>query len=279
VPVLLSTTVVQDEHGQFVMTRSSLLDIAERKQAEARIQGLNDTLSQRATELEATNHELEAFSYSVSHDLRAPLRSIDGFSQALLEDCAEKLDEESKLHLRYVREAAQDMAELIDGLLTLSRVTRSELRREPVDLSVVARTVLAGLGRHDPERRVEIVIAPGVAVRADPQLVAIALDNLLGNAWKFTARSAAPRIELGVQHAGAEVIYFVRDNGAGFDMAYRDKLFGVFQRLHSEVEYPGTGIGLATVARIVERHGGRIWAEGTLGDGATFYFTLTERHA
>ncbi|HEU4731505.1 MAG TPA: ATP-binding protein, partial [Kofleriaceae bacterium] len=168
---------------------------------------------------------------------------------------------------------------LIDDLLTLSRVTRSELRRDRVDLSALAHTLVAALQRSEPARHVEIVIAPGIVADADPQLTAIALDNLLGNAWKFTSKRADARIEVGVTSAGGVPAYFVRDNGAGFDMAYRDKLFGVFQRLHPESEYPGTGIGLATVARIAHRHRGRVWADGKPGEGATFYFTLQEPHA
>jgi PAS domain S-box-containing protein len=245
-------------------------DITERKQAIAE-------LSAAKAAAEDANRELESFSYSVAHDLRTPLRAIDGFSQALAEDYGDRLDAEGRRYLARVRDSAQRMAELIDDLLTLSRVTRSELRRERVDLSALAHTVLAALQRLDPERRVEIVIAPGLVTDADPHLAAIALDNLLGNAWKFTAKRSDARIELGETICDGIVAYHVRDNGAGFDMAYRDKLFGVFQRLHSEAEFPGTGIGLATVARIAQRHRGRIWAEGALGAGATFYLTLTEQ--
>jgi len=245
-------------------------DITERKQAIAE-------LSAAKAATDDANRELESFSYSVAHDLRTPLRAIDGFSQALAEDYGDRLDAEGRRYLARVRDSAQRMAELIDDLLTLSRVTRSELRRDRVDLSALAHTVLATLQRLDPERRVEIAIAPGLATDADPHLAAIALDNLLGNAWKFTAKRSDARIELGETICDGVAAYYVRDNGAGFDMAYRDKLFGVFQRLHSEAEFPGTGIGLATVARIAKRHRGRIWAEGAPGAGATFYFTLTEQ--
>ncbi|HEX8107435.1 MAG TPA: PAS domain-containing protein [Kofleriaceae bacterium] len=245
-------------------------DITERKQAIAELSAAKSTA-------EDANRELESFSYSVAHDLRTPLRAIDGFSQALAEDYGDRLDAEGRRYLARVRESAQRMAELIDDLLTLSRVTRSELRRDRVDLSALAHTVLATLQRLDPERRVEVVIAPGLVVDADPHLAAIMLDNLLGNAWKFTAKRGDARIEVGQTICDGIVAYYVRDNGAGFDMAYRDKLFGVFQRLHPEAEFPGTGIGLATVARIAQRHRGRIWAEGTPGAGATFYFTLTEQ--
>jgi PAS domain S-box-containing protein len=247
-------------------------DITERKQATAE-------LSAAKAATDDANRELESFSYSVAHDLRTPLRAIDGFSQALTEDYGDRLDVEGRRYLARVRQSAQRMAELIDDLLTLSRVTRSELRRERVDLSALAHTVLGTLQRLEPERRVEVVIAPALITHADPQLAAIALDNLLGNAWKFTSKRADARIELGQTTRDGAAAYFVRDNGAGFDMTYGDKLFGVFQRLHPETEFPGTGIGLATVARITQRHRGRIWADGRPGAGATFYFTLMESHA
>jgi PAS domain S-box-containing protein len=247
-------------------------DITEHKQATA-------ALSAAKSAAEDANRELESFSYSVAHDLRTPLRAIDGFSLALAEDYGDRLDPEGKRYLARIRDSAQRMAALIDDLLTLSRVTRSELHRARVDLSALAHTVLGTLQRLEPERRVEVVIAAGLVAEADPQLAAIALDNLLGNAWKFTSKSGAARIELGQAAVDGVVAYFVRDNGAGFDMAYRDKLFGVFQRLHPETEFPGTGIGLATVARITQRHRGRIWADARPGAGATFYFTLTESHA
>jgi PAS domain S-box-containing protein len=247
-------------------------DITERKQAILE-------LSAAKAAAEEANRELEAFSYSVAHDLRTPLRAIDGFSLALVEDYGERLDAEGRRHLIRVREAAQRMAELIDDLLTLSRVTRSELRRDRVDLSAIAYTVLGTLQRLEPARQVDVVIAPGLVAQADPQLTAIALDNLLGNAWKFTSKRSNARIEIGQTVSDGVTAYFIRDNGAGFDMTYRDKLFGVFQRLHPEAEFPGTGIGLATVARITQRHHGRVWADGLPGAGATFYFTLTESHA
>src|SRR5579859_420757 len=278
VPVLVSATAVRDEHGQFVMARSSLLDIADRKQAEARIQALNEILSLRATELEATNQELEAFSYSVSHDLRAPLRSIDGFSLALVEDYSAQLSGQALDYLQRVRQAAQRMATLIDDLLDLSRVTRSELRLDQVDLTALARGVADELQQAEPERRATIVIAPDLTARGDPRLLRIVLTNLLGNAWKFTTLRDQPRIEVGALGADQERTFFVRDNGAGFDMAYVQRLFGAFQRLHDQNKFPGTGIGLATVQRIVHRHGGKVWAEGQLDQGATFYFSLGHRH-
>jgi light-regulated signal transduction histidine kinase (bacteriophytochrome) len=239
----------------------------------ARLIAMNETLRQARAAVEAANLELEAFSYSVAHDLRAPLRGVDGFSQALLEDYADKLTDEGLGYLRHLRESAQQMGRLIDDLLTLSRVTRSELVREPVDLSALAHNVAAHLQRAQPNRRVEIVIADGLVGEGDARLLRIALENLLGNAWKFTAKRAESRIEVGATTNG-ECAYFVRDNGAGFDTAYASKLFGAFQRLHSTDEFEGTGIGLATVQRIINRHGGRIWATGEVDRGATFYFTL-----
>jgi DNA-binding response OmpR family regulator len=226
-----------------------------------------------AEELKLKNDELESFSYSVAHDLRAPLRSIDGFSLALLEDCGSQLDDAGRQHLRYVRESAQHMARLIDDLLALSRVTRSELDRSPTDISALARKVASRLCRADAGRSVDLVIADGLFADCDHRLLSVALENLIGNAWKFTGRRSDARIEVGTM-AKTPPVFFVRDNGAGFDMAYAAKLFGVFQRLHSAKEYEGTGIGLATVQRIVRRHGGRIWAESGIGEGATFFFTL-----
>ena len=236
-------------------------------------------IAERTAQLELANGELEAFSYSVAHDLRAPLRSIDGFSQALLEDCADKLDAEGKKYLQHVRESAQQMARLIDDLLALSRVTRSQLHRERVDLTALARAVLSRLQRDAPERKAELVVSDGLVANGDRQLLGIVLENLIGNAWKFTGKSSQARIQFGAQVNRGCRRYFVRDNGAGFNMAYADKLFGVFRRLHSAAEFEGTGVGLATVQRIVRRHGGRVWAEGEVGRGATFFFTLEEEEA
>jgi DNA-binding response OmpR family regulator len=226
-----------------------------------------------AEELERKNKELEAFSYSVSHDLRAPLRSIDGFSQTLLQE-QEKLSQRGQDHLRRVRAAAQRMGELIDDLLLLSRVSRAELTRRLADLSEIARAAAAELRNKDPEREVELLIQDGLVVDADPRLMRVALDNLLGNAWKFTARIEHARIEVAAEQRQVGTVYLVRDNGVGFEMHYVDRLFRPFQRLHSEAEFPGTGIGLATVQRIIDRHGGRVWAEGAVGRGATVYFTV-----
>jgi len=228
---------------------------------------------------EAANRELEAFSYSVAHDLRAPLRAIDGFSQALYEDYGDRLDAEGHRMLQRVREQAQHMARLIDDLLALSRVTRHELAPEDVDLGELARNAVAQLQRLDADRSVDIDVSASLSTRADARMLAIVFDNLLGNAWKFTSKTVAARIEVGQLHKNGERVFFVRDNGAGFDPQYTHKLFGVFQRLHTETEFPGTGIGLATVARIILRHRGRVWATGDPGKGATFFFTLGEPEA
>jgi PAS domain S-box-containing protein len=243
----------------------------------------DDTTEQREAALalkmakepaEAAMQELEAFSYSVAHDLRAPLRAIDGFSHALEEDLGGTLEAESKDHLERVRSAAQHMALLIDGLLGLSRLTRGELARERVDLTRIARQAAARLRDEAPDRQVDLVVQDGLEVEGDARLLTAAMDNLLGNAWKFTAKCAKPRIEVGRRTEGGGSVFFVRDNGAGFEQAYAHKLFGAFQRLHSTTEFEGSGIGLATVQRIVRRHGGRVWAQGEKDRGATFYFTL-----
>lgn len=249
-------------------------DITVRVEMEGRIRTLNEGLERRAVALAAANKELEAFSYSVSHDLRAPLRSIDGFSAALLEDCGDRLDEQGKHYLRNVRESAQHMAHLIDGLLTLSGVTRQDLRWARVDLTALARKVIERLRSAQPDRPVECVIAGGLKAEGDAPLLELALGNLLSNAWKFTGKRDQGRIEFGEQEDGDRKVFFVRDNGAGFDMNYAAKLFAVFQRLHAAAEFEGTGVGLATVERVIHRHGGHVWAEGTVGSGATFYFTL-----
>ena len=242
-------------------------DITERKRAE-------EALHRRTAQLEATNKELEAFAYSVSHDLRAPLRSIDGFSLALLEDYEDELDEMGQDFLRRVRAASQRMAELIEDLLHLSRITRRELSREKVDLSVLVEVIAEELQQREPERRVEFAIEHQVFADGDAGLLQAALENLLGNAWKFTDHREHARIEFGCTRIDGQRACFVRDNGAGFDPAYADRLFSPFQRLHSADEFEGTGIGLATVQRIIHRHGGRVWAEGAVDEGATFYFTL-----
>ncbi|MBI2222305.1 MAG: response regulator [Acidobacteria bacterium] len=225
-------------------------------------------------QLERKNRELEAFSYSVSHDLRAPLRSIDGFSQALLEDCAHTLNSKSRDYLQRVRSAAQRMGELIDDLLELSRVGRAAIHRSRTNISEIARAVVSELRKREPERRVEIEIQDALLADVDNGLMRVVLENLLGNAWKFTANVPQPRVQLLSERTANGPAFVVRDNGAGFDMAYVEKLFRPFQRLHSATEFPGTGIGLATVHRVVDRHGGRVWAQGAVGGGAAIYFTI-----
>ncbi len=247
---------------------------ARMEQMEAEIFQSSQKVQTANQQLKAANQELEAFSYSVSHDLRAPLRAIDGFSQALLEDYPDKLDEQGRNYLARVRAATQRMAELIDDMLQLSRVTRAEMRQETVDLSALADSVVADLRRTEPQRQVEVTIQSGLQAEGDAKLLRIALVNLLSNAWKFTGRQPSARIEFGEVINGTERAFYVRDNGVGFDMAYVDKLFGAFQRLHAMSEFPGTGIGLATVQRIINRHGGSVRAEAAVNQGATFFFAL-----
>jgi PAS domain S-box-containing protein len=274
--VVLETSAVPffDGEGALVGYRGIDRDVTERHRAEEAIRTINAELEERVrrrtAELETAYHELESFSYSVSHDLRAPLRTIDGFSRALLEDYGERLEEEGRGCLERVRSATRRMGLLIDDLLSLSRVTRQEMRQELVDLSALAEDIAADLVTTHGER-VELRVEPGLQVQGDPKLLRLALWNLLENAWKFTRDRAPGHVELGRLPAGP---FFVRDDGAGFDMAYAHKLFTPFQRLHAPEDFPGTGIGLAIVQRVVRRHGGRIWAEATLGAGAAFFFTL-----
>jgi signal transduction histidine kinase len=236
---------------------------------------LEQRVEQRTRELEASNKELEAFSYSVSHDLRAPLRTIDGFSLALHEDFSERLDETGRDYISRVRNGVQRMGTLIDALLQLSRVTRSDIQRERIDLSQLATLVFNEIRAADPERAISWEAQSDVMAQADPRLIRVALENLIGNAWKFTAKTPEARISFGSSPRDGQTVYFIRDNGAGFDMQYVDRLFTAFQRLHGEREFTGSGIGLATVSRIIRRHHGSIWAEGSPGEGATFFFTLT----
>ncbi|MCP4244827.1 MAG: hypothetical protein GY772_30160, partial [bacterium] len=233
-----------------------------------------EALRRRTAQLEAANVELDAFVYSISHDLRAPLRGLAGFSQALMEDYADKLDGDALDYLTRISRASQRMGQMIDDLLTLSRATRGELRWEQVDLSVLATTIVAELDEHNPDRQVSCEIAPQVIAQGDPRVLRIVLENLLHNAWKFTSKHDRATIVFGTQRLDGDTVYFVRDDGAGYDMTYVDKLFGIFQRLHAMTEFEGTGIGLAMVSRLIHRHGGRVWAEGAVEQGATFSFTL-----
>lgn len=247
---------------------------AARAELLADVQRKNEELKHANAELKTLNQELESFSYSVSHDLRAPLRSIDGFSEAVLQDYSDKLDETGKEYLRRLREASQRMAELIDDILGLAKVVRAEMRRDDVDLSALAESIVHKLRTDEPERRVTFTCSPGLRARVDKRLMNIALVNLLGNAWKFTSKTPQAVIEFGAESTPEKAVYWVKDNGAGFNPAYAQKLFAPFQRLHSTAEFPGTGIGLATVQRVLRRHGGEIWAESRPGHGATFYFRL-----
>ena len=253
------------ESADGVLVTAAIRDISVRRLAE-------QILAVRTRDLESANNELEAFSYSVSHDLRTPLRSIDGFSHLLLEDYGDKLDEEGRDSLLRVRAASQRMGVLIDDMLALSRVARREIRLESTDLGAMACEIMAELRETAPQRQMEFVVAPGLSADTDAHLVHIVLSNLLGNAWKFTGRRSQARIEFGITGQKA---YFVKDDGAGFDMAYAGKLFGAFQRMHGVNEFEGTGIGLATVQRVIHRLGGRLWAEAVPDGGATFFFALT----
>ena len=245
----------------------------------AEVQRMNAELEARVAartqQLEVANRELESFAYAVSHDLRAPLRSLSGFSQILYDSAPAELDEQSRHYLRRIQEASQRMSQLIEDLLGLSRITRAELNARPTSLSQIAADAAAVMRERYPNRSVELDVAPDMHVHADPRLLRIALENLLDNAWKYTAHTEQARVTVGVQRQAEGPVYFVRDNGVGFDMRYASKLFAPFQRLHTESEFPGTGIGLVTVQRIVARHGGRIWAESRPNEGATFYFTLS----
>lgn len=244
------------------------------EQMEAEIFRSSQEVALANQQLRQANQELESFSYSVSHDLRAPLRAIDGFSQALLEDYAEQLDASGKGYLLRVRAATQRMGVLIDDLLNLSRVTRAEMHRERIDLSHLANTIAGELRSSQPERNVDFAVPPALQAQGDARLVRVVLENLIGNSWKFTSKREHARIEIGASQSNGRPVFFVRDNGAGFDQAHAGQLFGAFQRLHGVSEFPGTGIGLATVQRIIHRHGGEVWAEGVVEKGATIYFTL-----
>ncbi len=272
--------VLKDQQGNVTGALSSARDITDNKLAEEEIKRLNEELEQRVIErtnqLEAVNKELESFAYSVSHDLRAPLRSVDGFSHALLEDYQGKLDATGKSYLERIRKATQHMGNLIDDILKLSRVVQAEFHREHIDLTNMIDKIFSVYKKNNPDRKVKMAIQKEIIIQGDPNLMQIALANLMDNAWKFTGKQKDPSIEFGAIPKEGENAFFLRDNGVGFDMSYVDKLFGAFQRLHTMDEFPGTGIGLATVQRIIHRHGGKIWAEGEVGKGATFFFTIPE---
>ena len=237
---------------------------------------LERRVAQRTEQLEATNRELESFAYAVSHDLRAPLRSMSGFSQLLQEIPSSTLDEKSRHYLQRINDASRRMSSLIEDLLSLSRISRSELAPRTIDFTQLIADVAGTIRERYPQHAVELEVQPGMAVHGDARLLKLAMENLLDNAWKYTTHTPHAKVSVGSRLEDQEQVFFVRDNGVGFDMAYSSKLFGPFQRLHSDAEYPGTGIGLVTVQRILARHGGRVWAEAQLSRGATFYFTLAE---
>jgi signal transduction histidine kinase len=253
-------------------------ELSERQRAEAEVRSLNleleDRVARRTAELKAVNKELESFSYSVSHDLRSPLRSLDGFSQLLLEDYGEQIDSQARDYLQRIRSASQRMAQLIDDMLKLSRISQNEINLASVDLSLLANSIAEEFRASQPDRQVDFIVETGMTATADRNLMGIVLRNLLGNAWKFTGKVHLARIEFGTGVIDDEKVFFVRDNGAGFNMEYANKLFQPFQRLHGVNEFEGTGVGLATVQRVIRRHGGRVWAEAKVNEGATFYFTL-----
>jgi signal transduction histidine kinase len=285
--ILLGTALATAKIAQLIVkTRRNMLDatmdlvrahktiVSQQTTLRDNEQNLKEAVAQRTAELEATNKELEAFSYSVSHDLRAPLRSIDGFSRLLLEDYASMLDEEGRDRLQRVSKASQHMGELIEGMLSLSRIHRKELNDQTISLSHMAEEILRRLQENDSTRTVDYRVQDKLVIQGDHHLVKIALENMLGNAWKYTRTTEHPCIEFGATKKNDEMMFYIKDNGAGFEMQYAHKLFEPFQRLHTSNEFEGSGIGLATVARVINRHKGRIWGESEVGEGATFYFTL-----
>ena len=265
--------VMRNKDDKPVRMLGIVQEITDRKKNEEYIKKLNDSLLNYTIRLQAANKEVEAFSYSVSHDLRAPLRSIDGFSQALIEDYADKLDETALDYLNRVRNASQRMGQLIDGMLQLSRLSRKEMHIEKVDMGELAKSIINKFKKEDSSRNVDFKIYDDLVTKGDKNFLQILLENLLGNAWKFTSKRQNAKIEFGKTKKKNEVVFFIKDNGAGFDAKYIDKLFVPFQRLHDD-EFPGDGIGLGIVSRIIRRHGGQIWADSEAGKGATFYFRL-----
>jgi PAS domain S-box-containing protein len=278
--VTWNNTPLYDARGELVGISSIGEDITERRQAEEAINELNADLERRVAErtsqLQSTMQELEAFSYSVSHDLQAPLRRIHGFAEAMLEDHGHALSTQARDYLDRILTASQRMSDLMGGLLDLSRITRCELNRETVDLSALAESIASELRRMEPDREIELIITPGLAANSDSRLMGIVLGNLIENAFKFTRNCSKTRIEFGSVHGNGEQVFYVRDNGAGFDMAYAERLFRPFQRLHSSSEFPGNGVGLATVSRAIGRHGGKVWGESEPERGATLYFSLSQ---
>jgi signal transduction histidine kinase len=278
---LISHTSIDATHREILLLFAQMVGhLFSLKNTEAALRQLNSELEQRVqqrtAQLEASYREMQSFSYSISHDLRAPLRALNSFSQILQDEFADGFDPQARDYLARIRTASLHMSNLMDALLKLARISRSEIQRIPVSLSSIAAEVAASLREDQPERQVTWIFAPNLVVQADPALMRVVLQNLMGNAWKFTARHDQAHIELGSLQQDGKPVYFVRDDGAGFDMAYANKLFGPFQRLHTSTEFEGTGIGLAIVQRIIQRHGGEIWVESSIEQGATFYFTLPE---
>jgi len=270
VHVSITNSPIRDSAGRPIGASKVVRDITERRRGDVALARAKDTA-------ESASRELEAFGYSVAHDLRAPLRGMNGFAQLLLDDYQDKLGPDGKDWLQEILLNARKMGALIDALLSLARLTRNELHRESLDLSTLVHELGGHLAAAEPSRSVDLQVEPALSADVDPVLGRALFENLLANAWKFTSKTPRPRVAFGATQQNGSRTFYVRDNGAGFDMAFASKLFAPFQRLHSANEFPGTGIGLATVQRIVHRHGGRIWAEGTVGEGATFYFTFPVR--